>query len=73
MFDMDNELDEKSSQVGPRGAVVIPLGESVQRIREPLSRETYENFGQRAFEALEKAEIYDKTESGETRKRPRGL
>lgn len=59
LYDMDEGLDQhRSSGVGMLGAVVVPSGESVQRVRDPLSEEAEREFGRLAFKALERTDLY---------------
>ena len=57
--DMDAALDRNTNLgVGALGAIVAPSGESVQRIREPLSQEAEQRFGELAFKALARTDLY---------------
>jgi hypothetical protein len=59
MLDMDESLDQHlTSGVGQAGAIVAPSGESVHRIRDPLSADAERNFGQYALEALAQKDLY---------------
>jgi hypothetical protein len=59
LYDMDQGLGETmTSKMRATGSVVMPPGESVQRVRDPLSDETAQNFGDRALRALARTDLY---------------
>lgn len=59
LYDMDRGLGETmTSQMRATGSVVMPPGDSVQRVRDPLSMETAQNFGDRALHALDRTDLY---------------
>lgn len=60
LIDMDDELEREMREVaGVNGAIILPPIESVQRIRDPLSPETLERFGDFIMEALQRTDLDD--------------
>lgn len=56
--DMDEELSSGMAKAaGASGAIVMPPVESVQRVREPLTQETRDHFGDVVMKALRRTDL----------------
>ncbi|SDP90179.1 hypothetical protein [Lentzea jiangxiensis] len=58
--DMDEELTiGMANAAGATGAIVMPPAESVQRVRDPLSEETKNSFGDFIMRAFKRTDLDD--------------